>query len=231
MRPDADGDNYPVQETRTFNCELILGSLAATLVLMDKDDADSASGVAGKVNSAYVLGVDTPAFSITTDVSLDVSRSDGAADYGVVSRGMAGIVTPFSRTDYDGTYDATLTGTFMAGTFGLNQGGFTFAITPADCETVDAALQEECRQAVQEAGSGISLGIPGRHFGTHVRHDRLRHRVHRRLLRSAGRRRRRQVHLRRLRTGDRHPTTGSRCRRPRCRVSTPNRARHRRTRH
>ena len=154
---DADGDNYPVEQTRTFDCELILGSLAATLVLMDKDDADPASGVTGKANSVYAIGAETPAFSVTTDVSLDVSRSDGAADYGVVSRGSAGVVTPFSRTDYDGTYDATLTGTFLAGTFGLNQGGFKFAITPADCETVDAALQEDCREAVQEAGSGIEL--------------------------------------------------------------------------
>ena len=154
---DADGDNYPVDQTRTFDCALLVARLAATLELMDKDDADPASGVTAKAETETSIGAEGQGFSFATDVSLDVTRSDGAADYEVASRGEAGVVAPFSRTDYVGTYDATLTGTFAVGTVGLNHGGITFSITLADCETVEAALQDDCRSAVEEAGSGISL--------------------------------------------------------------------------
>ena len=93
-------------------------------------------------------------------MTLEASRSDGDADYGIESLGSLGVVAPFSRIEHVGMYEATLGGTFLAGTVVLQQGGFTFTTTATDCETLDAAMQEECRQAVQEAPSGsIEYGV------------------------------------------------------------------------
>ena len=170
---DNDEDNFAEDETRTFGnlrpgdppppeCELIpveetalpLEELSfrgsGSLVIDDKDDMDKFSGVTLEAGVKYRLSaLGNPLFSITADVSLNVSPSDGAADYEIKHQGATGIAAPFSQTDLVGNYDATLTGAFAGGTVGV-QGEFTFSTTPTDCETLDAALQEDCRQAVQE---------------------------------------------------------------------------------
>ena len=156
---DSDGDNYPVAETRTYDCDVLFITGMATLMLMDKDDADATSGVTAETDSSYSFG--DSGLSITSDVMLDASSSDDAAahDYDIAFEGSAGFVTPFVATSLDGRYDATLDGTFAGGTAGVT-GGFTFTTTPTDCATVDAAVQEECRQAVQEApGGSIQLAV------------------------------------------------------------------------
>ena len=162
---DGDGDNFAEDETRTFDCVLfsfegISFGGRGSLAIDDKDDTDAASGVMLQADAAYVLSVlDNPLFSVTTEVSLDVSASEGAADYDLVHRGSAGVADPFVQLALVGTYDAVLTGTFAGGTVGV-QGGFTITTTNTDCETVDAALQEDCRQAVQESpGVSGELGV------------------------------------------------------------------------
>ena len=46
-------------------------------------------------------------FSITSDVSFDVSRSAGAADYEIDHEGSLSVADPFSQTDVEtATYDA-----------------------------------------------------------------------------------------------------------------------------
>ena len=161
---DGDGDNFAEDETRAFDCELfsfegISFGGSGSLVIDDKDDTDAASGVILEADVVYELSaLGNPLFSITAHVSLDVSPSAGAADYEIDHRGTAGVADPFSRIDLVGDYDATLTGTFADGTVGV-QGGFTFSTTPTDCETLNAALQEECREAVQEVESG-SITLP-----------------------------------------------------------------------
>ena len=156
---DADGDQYPVAETRTYECDLFIGSRTASLELMDKDDADATSGVKAEATQTYSLGVaEEPGLSFPpAEMSLDVSRSDGAADYEIAYRGSFGLPTPFVEIKSAGMYDATLVGTFVAGTVSV-QGGLTITTTLTDCATVDADQQEECRQAVQDAPSG-SLGL------------------------------------------------------------------------
>ena len=154
---DGDGDNYPVGETRTFDCDLVFPTGMVTLELMDKDDADPASGVKAEVDTSYGFG--DQGFSITSEVSLDASRSDGAADYAIEYTGSVGFATPFVETELTGRYDATLAGTFAAGTAGV-LGGFTFTTTPVDCATVDPAVQDDCRTAVQDApGGSFQLGV------------------------------------------------------------------------
>ena len=163
---DGDSDNFANAETRTFDCELfsfegIAFGGSGSLVVEDKDDMDEFSGVTLEADVEYRLSaLGNPVFSITSaDVSLDVSPSADAADYEIVHRGTAGIAEPFSQIDLVGDYDAMLTGAFAGGAVGV-EGGFTFSTTPTDCETLDAALQEECRQAVQgiETGS-ITLQV------------------------------------------------------------------------
>ena len=157
---DSDGDNYPVSEIRDFDCTLPFLTGTAKLVLMDKDDADGASGVKATAESSYSFGgTEGPGLLITADVSLDASRSDGAADYDVVFRGSGGFVTPFTEATAVGSYDATLAGNYAAGSAGV-AGGFTITTTTTDCATVDAAMQEACELAVQEAPAGsIELGV------------------------------------------------------------------------
>ena len=162
---DGDGDNFADAETRTFDCELfsfegIAFGGSGSLVIDDKDDMDEFSGVTLEADVEYRLSaLGNPVFSITADVSLDVSPSADAADYEIDHRGTAGIAEPFSQIDLVGDYDATLTGAFAGGIVGA-QGGFTLSTTPTDCETLDAALQEECRQAVQEMETGsITLQV------------------------------------------------------------------------
>lgn len=157
---DGDGDNYPVDQTRTFDCDILFITGMATLMLMDKDDTDPTSGVKATAESSYsVGGTEGPSLSFTSDVSLDASRSDGAADYDVVFQGSGGLVTPFAETTLAGSYAATLAGNYAAGSAGV-QGGFTITTTTTDCATVDAALQEACQLAVQEAPAGsIELGV------------------------------------------------------------------------
>jgi hypothetical protein len=162
---DGDGDNFADAETRTFDCELfsfegIAFGGSGSLVIDDKDDMDEFSGVTLEADVEYRLSaLGNPVFSITADVSLDVSPSADAADYEIVHRVTGGIVKPFSQIDLIGDYDATLTGAFAGGTVGA-QGGFTLSTTPTDCETLDAALQEDCRQAVQEMETGsITLQV------------------------------------------------------------------------
>ena len=173
---DNDEDNFAEDEARTFGnrrpgdppppeCELFsfeglsLGG-SGSLVIDDKDDMDEFSGVTLEADVEYRLSaLGNPVFSITADVSLDVSPSADAADYEIVHRVTGGIVKPFSQIDLIGDYDATLTGAFAGGTVGA-QGGFTLSTTPTDCETLDAALQEDCRQAVQEMETGsITLQV------------------------------------------------------------------------
>ena len=165
---------------------------------------DKFSGVTLEAGVKYRLSaLGNPLFSITADVSLNVSPSDGAADYEIKHQGATGIAAPFSQTDLVGNYDATLTGAFAGGTVGV-QGEFTFSTTPPDCETLDAALQEECRQAVQEMETG-SITLQVSTSGTHLRRGGMPHYVHRRVFRRDGwRRQRPQVHIRRLRPGDRY---------------------------
>ena len=167
---DTDGDKFAENETRSFGsrrtgdppppeCEVfsfegfvsVVGS--GSLVVDDKDDTDAASGVTLAALTEYRVTLAGTPISITSDVSLDVSRSAGAADYEIDHEGTASVAEPYSRTDLEGDYDATLTGTFASGTAGV-QGGFTIATTPADCSTLDAALQEACQDAVQEVESG-----------------------------------------------------------------------------
>ena len=157
---DSDGDNFPAAETRAFDCELfMLVGLAfggsGSIVIADKDDMDEFSGVTLEADSAYRLSaMDRPLFSVTADVSLDVSPSAGAADYELSYQGTAAIADPFSRTDLAGGYDAMLTGTFAGGTLGV-RGDFTVSTTLTDCDTLDdSALEAECRQAVEEIVSG-----------------------------------------------------------------------------
>ena len=168
---DNDGDNFAENETRSFGnrrtgnppppeCELfsldgflsLFGS--GSLGIDDKDDMDAASGVTLEALTEYrvTLG-ESESISITLEVSFDVSRSAGAADYEIDHEGTVSVAYPFSRSDVEGHYDATLTGSFASGTVGV-QGGFTFSTTPADCSTLDAALQEACQEAVQEVESG-----------------------------------------------------------------------------
>ena len=167
---DNDADNFAENETRSFGnrrpgdppppeCEVfslegflsLVGS--GSLVIDDKDDADAASGVRLEAVTEYRVTLGPSQISITTDVSFDVSRSAGAADYEIDHEGTASVAEPFSRTDLVGDYDATLTGTFTSGSAGV-QGGFTISTTPADCSTLDPALQQDCQAAVQELGSG-----------------------------------------------------------------------------
>ena len=162
---DNDGDNYPVDQTRTYDCDFLFITGMATLMLMDKDDADPASGVKATAVSSYSSGgTEEPGLSFTTDVSLDASRSDAAAahDYDIAYQGSGGLVTPFVETEFAGRYDVMLAGTFAAGAAGV-MGGFTISTMPADCGTLDAAVQEECRQEVQEVqevpGGNIQLGV------------------------------------------------------------------------
>lgn len=54
---DGDGDNYPVDETRTFDCDVLFITGTATLMLMDKDDADPTSGVKATAASSYSFGL------------------------------------------------------------------------------------------------------------------------------------------------------------------------------
>ena len=167
---DNDADNFAENETRSFGnrrpgdppppeCEVfslegflsVVGS--GSLVIDDKDDSDAASGVTLEAITEYRMTLGEAQISMTTDVSFDVSRSAGAADYEIDHEGTASVAEPFSRTNLEGDYDATLTGTFAGGTLGV-QGGFTISTTPADCSTLDAALQEACQQAVQDLDSG-----------------------------------------------------------------------------
>ena len=174
---DNDADNFAENERRAFGnmragdplppeCEVfslegfapisVVGS--GSLVIDDKDDTDAASGVILEALTEYRVTLGESHISITSDVSFDVSRSAGAADYDIDHEGTASVAEPFSRTDLAGDYDATLTGTFASGTVGV-QGGFTVSTTPADCSTLDAALQEACQQAVQQMESGPSLTL------------------------------------------------------------------------
>ena len=126
---------------------------SGSLVIDDKDDMDATSGVTLEALTEYRITVGESHISITSDVSVDVSRSAGAADYEIDHEGSLSVTYPFFETDVEGDYDATLTGTFASGTVGV-QGGFTFSTTPADCSTLDAALQEACQEAVQDLDSG-----------------------------------------------------------------------------
>ena len=157
---DSDGDNYPVNATRDFDCSLPFLTGTAKLDLMDKDDADPASGVKAMAESSYSFGgTEGPGLSITADVSLDATRSADAAGYDIDYEGSGGFVTPYVDTEFEGVYDATLAGTFLAGTAAV-MGGFTLTTTPADCTTLDADSQAECQVAVQEApGGSIRLGV------------------------------------------------------------------------
>ena len=157
---DGDDDNYPVGETRTFDCDLFFLTGMVTLVLMDKDDADPASGVNATAVSSYSFGgTEGMGLSITADVSLDATRSAGAADYDIDFRGSVGVGTPYADTALVGVYDATLAGTFVDGTAAVT-GGFTLTTTPVDCATVDAAVQDDCQQAIQDVpAASIPLGV------------------------------------------------------------------------
>ena len=159
---DSDGDNYPVEDTRTFDCEIFFFSGAGRLELMDKDDTDPASGVKAKASSTYGLSdiegltdAEGPGLSITTGLSLDVSQSNAAADYeyDIVYQGSVGITIPPRQTDAVGRYDVMLTGTFQTGTLGV-QGGFMFSTKPIDCGALEETLQEDCRQEAAEVESG-----------------------------------------------------------------------------
>ena len=171
---DNDGDNFAENETRSFGnrrtgnptppeCEVfsldgflsVVGS--GTLGIADKDDMDAASGVTLEALTEYRVTLGE-SISITSDVSFDVSRSAGAADYEIDHEGTVSVADPFSRTDVEGDYDATLTGTFARGTVGV-QGGFTFSTTPADCSTLDAALQEACQEAEDLESGGFTLQV------------------------------------------------------------------------
>ena len=158
---DSDGDNYPVDDTRTFDCELLFLRGVGRLVLMDKDDTDPASGVKAEASATYGLSdiegltdVEGPGLSITKEVLLDVTRSDTAADhqYDIAYMGSVGITIPPVRTDAAGGYDVMLTGTFPTGSLGV-QGGFMFSTKPIDCGALEEALQEECRQQAAEVES------------------------------------------------------------------------------
>ena len=152
---DSDGDNYPVEDTRTFDCEIFFFSGVGRLELMDKDDTDPASGVKAKASSTSGLSdAEGPGLSITTGLSLDASQSDAAADYeyDIVYQESVGITIPPSQTDLVGTYGAMLTGTFQTGTLGV-QGGFMFSTKPVDCGALVETLQEECRQEAAEVES------------------------------------------------------------------------------
>ena len=167
---DNDADNFAENERRSFGnmrpgdplppeCEVfsleglltVVGS--GSLVIDDKDDTDAESGVTLEAITEYRVTLGGSHISITSDVSFDVSRSAGAADYDIDHEGALSLAEPFSRTDLEGDFDATLTGTFASGTVGV-QGGFTISTTPADCSTLDPALQAACQQAVQELESG-----------------------------------------------------------------------------
>ena len=159
---DSDGDNYPVDDTRIFDCDLLFLRGVGRLVLMDKDDTDPASGVKAEASSTYGLAslegvsdADGAGLSITTGASLDVTRSDAAADhqYDIVYTGSVGITLPPGQTDANGRYDVMLTGTFPTGSLGV-QGGFRFSTKPIDCGALEEALQEECRQQAAEVESG-----------------------------------------------------------------------------
>jgi hypothetical protein len=158
---DSDGDNYPVDDTRTFDCELLFVRGDGRLDLMDKDDTDPASGVKAEASATYGLvslegltDADGPGLSVTTGVSLDVTQSDAAAahQYDIVYTGSVGITIPPRQTDAVGRYDVMLTGTFQTGTLGV-QGGFMFSTKPIDCGALEETLQEECRQQAAEVES------------------------------------------------------------------------------
>ena len=155
---DSDGDNYPVNDTRTFDCEIISESPLVpfsfagrgSLVLTDDDDTDPASGVSVEASSIYTASVGGVAqFSVGVQVMLDAAVSSSGTGYVVDLEGSGTIEDPGSRRDLTNNYDAELVGSFGMGTMTVD-GMFDIAVQPRDCTQVDESMRAACEMAIQE---------------------------------------------------------------------------------
>ena len=157
---DSDGDNYTVEETRSFDCDLLSESPllpltihgAGRLMLTDKDDMDAVSGVTADATSEYEVSVQGDRLlRLHTRVSLDAAASDAGAHHKIEFDSRVTVEDPFGVRDSISDYDAELTGSFHAGA--MSGGGtLTVEVQPADCAEVDEEVREDCEQQGGQAG-------------------------------------------------------------------------------
>ena len=149
---DGDGDGYPGMETTlTMDCELFGFRLEGTLVLMDEDDMDPASGFNSEMDLQMTLTAEGETLaSFVGDHDLQVTAMEAGIGYGLSYSG--GIVqgSDYLELDTRLTYDGTLEGSFDSGRMTIAQGTISFVFTPVDCSTVAAADRETCRAEVPE---------------------------------------------------------------------------------
>lgn len=160
---DSDGDNYTVDETRSFDCDLLSESPLlpltihgkGSLALTDKDDMDPVSGVTADANSEYEwFADDVRLLRLHTRYSLDAAASDAGARHEIAFESRVTVEDTSGRSEFISDYVAELTGltgSFQAGTMSFD-GTFTISVKPNDCAAVDETMREDCEQRGVEAG-------------------------------------------------------------------------------
>ena len=149
---DGDGDGYPaVQTTLAIDCrfDLPVFRLAGSLVLLDEDDMDPASGFESELDYRLTVTADGETLTAVGERDVRVSLMEDGSGYDLEYEGRDLLINPYLEYEARLTYTGTLEGAFESGTLAIGGGTLAFASTPVDCTALADAEREACEEQAQ----------------------------------------------------------------------------------
>jgi hypothetical protein len=125
---DMDGDGYPaLQETLTIDCSFLVFELTGTLVLMDGDDTDPASGFHSTLNYRLTITDEGGPMTQVGERGMQVRKAAAGSGYDLM---YAGIDVIEGVLEVRMAYTGSLQGTFASGMLAIAGGSFELAPPP-----------------------------------------------------------------------------------------------------
>ena len=155
---DGDGDGYPAEKTTLLiDCRIEIDlevlfefQLEGSLVLLDEDDMDSASGFESKLEYEVWVTIDEETLMVGGTRDMRARVMEDGSGYAVAYEGEEVLNDPQQEFQSRLKYTGTVKGTFESGMLAIGGGRIVFASSPIDCTVLGDAEREACEEQAQE---------------------------------------------------------------------------------